>query len=149
MFLKQLSLHLTQVQSDFLYICQQKELVTNKISSIMQTQKDCLNSKNDNINAQTDTVAGHHEMPYHYDFEDGTDKVQVTIHPEEMLDIKKPSQASLIDMYEESACEHEYYGVDEVALQKQQEKPQKNKKIKIMKLKITNNLGSKRSNEQF
>jgi len=127
MFLKQLSLHLKEVQSDFLYICQQKELITNKISSIMQTQEDSFNSKYDTINAQTDTVAGHHEMPYHYDFEDGTDKVRVTIHPGEMLDIKKTSQDSLIDMYKDSDSDHEYYGVDKVTLQAQHAGSKKNK----------------------
>ncbi|MCK5818049.1 MAG: MotA/TolQ/ExbB proton channel family protein [Psychromonas sp.] len=137
-FLKQLRLHLTHVQSEFLYICQQKELVTNKISSIMQAQEESLNSQNNKPNAQTDTVAQHSEMPYHYDFKDGTDEVKVTIHREEMLDIKKPSQASLIEMYEESACENEYYGVDEVELQEQQEHQVQQEQQKNRKIKITN-----------
>ena len=122
-FLKQLELHLTQIQSDFLYICQQKELITNKVSTIMQIQEASLNAKNTVPNAETDTVADHSEMPYHYNFTDGSDEVNVTIHNKEMIDIAKPSQASLLDMYEESiACKHEYYGVNEVALQEQQEK---------------------------
>ena len=127
-FLKQLELHLTKVQSEFLYICQQKELITNKVSSIMQTQENSLMSNSTKPNAETETVAEHSEMPYHYDFKEGSDEVKVTIHTQEMTDIEKPTQKSLLDMYEDAvACKHEYYGVNEVALQEQQEKQYLNK----------------------
>lgn len=131
-FLKQLELHLTKVQSEFLYICQQKELITNKVSSIMQTQENSLMSNSIKPNAETETVAEHSEMPYHYDFKEGSDEVKVTIHTQEMTDIEKPTQKSLLDMYEdEVACKHEYYGVDEVALQEQQEKLYNNLEAKM------------------
>ena len=133
-FIKQLELRLTKVQSEFLYICQQKELITNKVSSIMKTQENSLMSDTIKPNAETDTVADHSEMPYHYDFKEGSDEVKVTIHSQEMLDVEKPSQESLLDMYEdEVACKHEYYGVNEVALQEQQEKQHLNKIVKLVK----------------
>ena len=92
------------------------------------------------------THADQSEMPYHYEFKEGSDEVNVSLHTE-MQDLHKTSQSSIIDMYknelnsvtnnkkvvdgspsplieryEEAANEtQELYGVDEVELQEQQE----------------------------
>lgn len=130
-FLKQLEVHLTKVQSEFLYICQQRNLITNKVSSIMQTQENSLMSDSKiKPNAEVDAVADHNEMPYHYDFKAGTDEVKVTIHPQEMGDIAKPTQKSLQDMYEDMAFEkHEYDDVDGVLLQDKKESNKSRKPV--------------------
>jgi len=118
--IQKLTLHLETVGSEFYHICHQKSLITNQASKIMQMQEQSLNSSTDS-KAQTDTVAEHSEMPYHYEFKDGSDEVSVSLH-DEMLDLNKPTQASLLDMYATDIVhENEFYGVDEIKLQEQQE----------------------------
>ena len=134
--------HLQTTRSEFNYICQQKTLVTNHMSDIMAQQEASANSE-DNTNQ---TVAEHSEMPYHYEFKEGSDEVSVSLH-EEMQDLHKTSQSSLLEMYKEelsgtskkkkiaddapislmqmydSAVDEaqELYGINEVDLQEQQE----------------------------
>ncbi|PKF63130.1 MotA/TolQ/ExbB proton channel family protein [Psychromonas sp. psych-6C06] len=134
--------HLQKISGDFDYICQQKSLVTNQISEIMALQEKRLSE----AISTTETVAEQSEMPYHYEFKEGSDEVNVSLH-EEMQDLQKTSQSSLIDMYKEELSasprkrkkgvngpsslfemyksavneDQELYGVNEVELQEQQE----------------------------
>lgn len=134
--------HLQTMQSEFNYICQQKTLVTNNISAIMSQQ----DKREDNLVDSTKTVAEQSEMPYHYEFEEGSGDVSVNLH-KEMEGLQKPSASSLIDMYKDEletsskakkrgkdgapslldiyddavSEDQELYGVNEVELQEQQE----------------------------
>lgn len=140
--LHKLTQHLKNVSSEFSHICQQKHLVTNQLSEIMKLQERRL----DSTLTETTTRAEQSEMPYHYEFKEGSDEVNVSIH-KEMQDIHKTSQSSLMDMYKnelngspkkkktvqgapssliemyKSAVdeEKELYGINEVELQEQQE----------------------------
>lgn len=119
-FIQKLTLHLECIGSEFYHICQQKSLITNQASSIMRIQQASLNEK-DCAGSENDTVAEHSEMPYHYEFKEGSEEVNVTLH-DEMKNIHKTTQASLIEMYAGSANDkQEFYGIDEVKLQEQQE----------------------------
>lgn len=131
-----LNRHLTKTRSEFNYVCQQKALVTNHMTEIMELQEKRIHS----IQGATETVEEQSEMPYHYEFKDGSDEVNVSLH-KEMKNLHKTSQSSLLDMYDDklkntddtqqpslaevynSAVdeEQEFYGVNEVALQEQQE----------------------------
>lgn len=139
---EKLHAHLQKVSSEFNSICQQKTLVTNNISDIMALR----DKRAKQAQETTETVAEQSEMPYHYEFKEGSDEVNVSLH-KEMEDLNKTSQSSLIDMYKEeldslptkkrkddkgqsslaelygSAVneESELYGVNEVELQEQQE----------------------------
>jgi biopolymer transport protein ExbB/TolQ len=142
--LQKLKQHLENIGSEFNHICQQKHLITNQLSEIMKTQEKRLtNEANDN---QTETVAEQSEMPYHYEFKEGSDEVNVSIH-KEMQDLHKTSQSSLIDMYKNELNtptkkrkiandappslldmykntvneDQELYGINEVELQEKQE----------------------------
>lgn len=118
--IQKLTLHLESVGSEFYHICHQKSLITNQASKIMQMQEQSRNNSVDS-KTQTDTVAEHSEMPYHYEFKEGSDEVSVSLH-DEMQDLHKPTQASLLDMYATNiAHENEFYGIDEIKLQEQQE----------------------------
>ncbi|GLS89688.1 hypothetical protein GCM10007916_07550 [Psychromonas marina] len=137
--------HLQNISSEFSYICQQKSLITNQISEIMALQEQRFSAKTQT----TETVAEQSEMPYHYEFKEGSDEVNVSLH-KDMKDLHKTSQSSLIDMYKDQLQqpnrkkkkkkknddapsslfethqnavdeEQELYGVDEVKLQEQQE----------------------------
>ena len=118
--IQKLTLHLEAVGSEFYHICHQKSLITNQASKVMQMQEESL--KNSSApQKQTDTVAECSEMPYHYEFKDGSDEIGVNLH-KEMVDLNKPSQASLLDMYAADIThKSEFYGVDEIKLQEQQE----------------------------
>ena len=119
-FIQKLTLHLEGIGSEFYHICHQKSLITNQASEIMQIQAA---SRNDNNAAETkaDTVAEQSEMPYHYEFKENSDEINVSLH-DEMQDINKITQASLLEMYEGGIDDkQEFYGVDEVKLQEQQE----------------------------
>ena len=119
-FIQKLTLHLEGIGSEFYHICHQKNLITNQASEIMRIQEASLNA-NDAPNTENDTVAEHNEMPYHYEFKEGSDEIKVSLH-DEMQDINKTTQASLLEMYADSAeDQQEFYGVDEVKLQEQQE----------------------------
>ena len=119
-FIQKLTLHLESIGSEFYHICHQKSLITNQASEIMRIQEASLND-NDSANTKNDTVAEHSEMPYHYEFKEGSDEVNVNLH-EEMKNIHKTTQASLIEMYAGSSDDkQEFYGIDEVKLQEQQE----------------------------
>ena len=79
---------------------------------------------------KTATVAEHSEMPYHYEFKEDSDEVNVSLH-DEMDNINKTTQASLLELYAGNPDDQEeFYGIDEVKLQEQQEtahlKKQKN-----------------------
>jgi len=137
-----LDAHLQKISSEFGYICQQKSLITNQISEIMALQEKRLSGKTQ----ATETVAEQSEMPYHYEFKEGSDEVNVSLH-KEMNDLHKTSQSSLIDMYKDELQqpskkkktdndapsslfethqdavdeEQELYGIDEVKLQEKQE----------------------------
>lgn len=137
-----LDAHLQKISGEFNYICQQKSLITNQISEIMALQEKRLSS----ATQTTETVAEQSEMPYHYEFKEGSDEVNVSLH-KEMKGLHKTSQSSLIDMYKDELQqspkkkkrtnnahsslfethqdavdeEQELYGVDEVKLQEQQE----------------------------
>jgi biopolymer transport protein ExbB/TolQ len=94
--LQKLKQHLENIGCEFNHICQQKNLITNQLSEIMKTQEKRLTTEaNDN---ETETVAEQSEMPYHYEFEEGSDEVNVNIH-EDMQNLNKTSQSSLIEMY--------------------------------------------------
>jgi len=134
--------HLQNISNEFDVICQQKSLVTNQISEIMALQEKRANDKEQ----RRETVAEQSEMPYHYEFKEGSDEVNVSLH-KEMQDLHKTSQSSLLDMYKEELNQptkkkkinedapaslfdihedivdedHELYGVDEIKLQEQQE----------------------------
>lgn len=137
-----LNQHLQDVGSEFSHICQQKSLITNQLSEIMKLQEKRLSGVQSEA---SDTVAEQSEMPYHYEFKEGSDVVNVSLH-KDMQDLHKTSQSSLIDMYKnelniptkkkvaddapsslvemyESAVneEQELYGINEVELQEQQE----------------------------
>ena len=86
----------------------------------MQIQEESL-CESDSAETAADTVAEHSEMPYHYEFKEGSDEVDVSLH-DEMKGLHKTTQASLVEMYE-SAVDNskEFYGVDEVKLQEQQQ----------------------------
>jgi len=140
--LQKLQQHLQSVASEFSHICQQKHLVTNQLSEIMKLQEKRL----DSAFKETTTVAEQSEMPYHYEFKEGSDEVNVNLH-NEMQDLRKTSQSSLIDMYKNELNipgkkkkiadnapsslldmykdgvneEQELYGINEVELQEQQE----------------------------
>lgn len=94
---EKLKAHLQDISSEFSYICQQKSLVTNQISEIMALQEKRLGSS---LHA-TETVAEQSEMPYHYEFKEGSDEVNVSLH-KEMKDLHKTSQSSLIEMYKDT-----------------------------------------------
>tara|TARA_R110001583_G_scaffold21088_1_gene80247 strand:+ start:12577 stop:13644 length:1068 start_codon:yes stop_codon:yes gene_type:complete len=142
--LKKLQQHLDNIGSEFSHICQQRQLITNELSEIMKIQeKRLVEVVSDN---ETETVAEQSEMPYHYEFKEGSDEVNVSIH-KDMEDLHKTSQSSLMDMYKnelniptkkrkiadnappslldrykDSANENqELYGINEVELQEQQE----------------------------
>ena len=140
--LHKLQQHLQNVSDEFSYICEQKRLITNQLSEIMKLQEKRING----AFTERTTHADQSEMPYHYEFKEGSDEVNVSLHTE-MQDLHKTSQSSIIDMYknelnsvtnnkkvvdgspsplieryEEAANEtQELYGVDEVELQEQQE----------------------------
>ena len=143
--IQQLTQHLKEISAEFSHICQQKHLITNQLSEIMKLQEKRLTS----TSFETETVAEQSEMPYHYEFKEGSDEVNVNLH-KEMSDLHKTSQSSLIDMYKnelnnptkkkkgkkdtdnapssliemyQSAVneEQELYGINEVELQEQQE----------------------------
>jgi biopolymer transport protein ExbB len=142
--LEKLQQHLDNIGSEFSHICQQRQLITNQLSEIMKIQESRLaNAASDN---ETETVAEQSEMPYHYEFKEGSDEVNVSIH-KDMQDLQKTSQSSLIDMYKDELNiptkkrkiaddappslldrykdsaneEQELYGISEVDLQEQQE----------------------------
>jgi biopolymer transport protein ExbB len=118
--IQKLTLHLEIIGSEFNHICQQKRLINNKVSEIVQAQEASLNNKTLKT-TPIETVAEHSEMPYHYEFKEGSDEVKVELHAE-MKNIHKTSQASLLEMYSDSVDNsHEFYGVDEVKLQELQE----------------------------
>ncbi|WP_019616145.1 MotA/TolQ/ExbB proton channel family protein [Psychromonas ossibalaenae] len=119
--IQKLTLHLESVGSEFYHICHQKSLVTNQMSEIMQAQEDCLYGKPAS-KSKTDTVAEHSEMPYHYEFKEGSDEVKVSIHDDEMKELHKTSQESLAEMYSDAVNDKdEFFGVNEVELQELQE----------------------------
>ncbi len=125
-FIQKLTLHLEGIGSEFYHICQQKTLITNQASEIMRihaaSQKDSTAK-----DSETATVAEHSEMPYHYEFNEDSDEIQVNLH-EEMANINKTTQASLLEMYSGGKDDQqEFYGVDEVKLQELQEKAQLSK----------------------
>ena len=103
------------------------------------------------------------KCPYHYEFKEGSDEVNVNLH-QDMQDLHKTTQSSIIDMYKdelnnspkkkkiaddapssliemyESAVneEQELYGINEVELQEQQESAHLKKSTKkIMTLQIS------------
>jgi len=131
--LQKLTLHLEGVGSDFYHICQQKSLVTNELSDIMKIQEQSRAAK-DNDQELKYAEQKDSDMPYHYEFKEGTDEVSVNLH-DEMKELNKTSQESLVEMY---ACavneKQEYFGVDEIELQKQQESDQQPQKEPIRKL---------------
>jgi biopolymer transport protein ExbB/TolQ len=119
-FIQKLTLHLEITGGEFHHICQQKRLVNNQASKIAQIQEASLTDK-DSAYRKDETIAEHSEMPYHYEFKENSDEVQVKLHAE-MKNLNKTTQASLLEMYSESLDNsHEYYGVDEVKLQELQE----------------------------
>ncbi len=119
-FIQKLTLRLESIGSEFYHVCHQKSLITNQMSEIMQIQEESL-CESDSAETAADTVAEHSEMPYHYEFKEGSDEVDVSLH-DEMKGLHKTTQASLVEMYE-SAVDNskEFYGVDEVKLQEQQQ----------------------------
>lgn len=142
--LQKLQQHLEGIGSEFSHICQQKQLITNQLSEIMKLQEKRVAETADD--KETETVAEQSEMPYHYEFKEGSDEVNVSLH-KDMKDLHKTSQSSLMDMYKnelnvpikkrkvadnappslldrykDSANEvQELYGINEVELQEQQE----------------------------
>ncbi|MFT6926898.1 MAG: biopolymer transport protein ExbB/TolQ [Psychromonas sp.] len=130
--LHRLTLHLEGVGSEFYHICHQKSLITNELSDIMKVQELSRAAKNDQqvfkYEVQKDS-----EMPYHYEFKEGTDEVSVNLH-DEMKELNKTSQESLLEMYASAVNEEqECYGIDEIELQKQQERARETKKEPVMK----------------
>jgi len=108
-FIQKLTLHLESIGSEFYHICHQKQFVKANNEAELVTSE------------QTETVAENNEMPYHYEFKADSDEVDVSLH-EEMQDIHKTTQASLVEMYSNDVeNSDEFYGVDEVKLQAQQE----------------------------
>ena len=117
-FIQKLTLHLEIIGSEFNHICQQKRLINNQISKIALEQEASINGDESEM---SHTVAEQSEMPYHYEFKEGSDEVEVEIHPE-MKNINKATQASLLEMYADQVDDKdEFYGVDEVKLQEMRE----------------------------
>jgi biopolymer transport protein ExbB len=77
-FIQKLTLHLEGIGSEFYHICHQKSLITNQISEIMRIQEESLS--NGYSYTKTWTVAEQSEMPYHYEFKEGSDEVNVRLH---------------------------------------------------------------------
>ncbi len=120
-FIQKLTLHLESVGSEFYHICHQKSLVTNQSSEIVQIQESSLSGE-ETVKANLAPVSEKSEMPYHYDFKEGSDEVDVSIHAD-IPELHKTTQESLLEMYSNAVeKDDEYYGVDEVALQEEQEK---------------------------
>jgi len=118
--LQKLTLHLEGVGSEFYHICHQKSLITNELSDIMKIQEQSRAAKNNEQEFKY-AVQKDSDMPYHYEFKEGTDEVSVNLH-DEMKELNKTSQESLVEMYASAVNEkQEYFGVDEIELQKQQE----------------------------
>lgn len=121
-FIQKLTLHLEGIGSEFYHICHQKSLITNQASEIMKIQDASLNGTNA-AKTKADTVAEQSEMPYHYEFKENSDEINVSLH-DEMQNVNKISQASLLEMYEGGIENKQaFYGVDEVKLQESQETP--------------------------
>ncbi|PKH04188.1 MotA/TolQ/ExbB proton channel family protein [Psychromonas sp. MB-3u-54] len=119
--LQKLTLHLEGVGSEFYHICHQKSLITNELSEIMKTQERRSRTAKDNEQEFKYAVQKDSEMPYHYEFKEGTDEVKVNLH-DEMRELHKTSQESLVEMYTSAINEEkEYFGVDEIELQKRQD----------------------------
>jgi len=103
-FIQKLTLHLEGSGSEFYHLCQQKSLISNRSSDILEsqeasdTQDDSASHKTERIADLIDTVADHKEMPYHYEFREGSDKVKVKLHAD-IPDIHKTTQESLLEMY--------------------------------------------------
>ncbi|HEY5715404.1 MAG TPA: MotA/TolQ/ExbB proton channel family protein [Psychromonas sp.] len=133
--LQRLTQHLEGVGSEFYHTCRQKSLVTNELSDIMKIQELSRAAK-DNEQVFKYAVTKDSEMPYHYEFKEGSDEVAVNLHAD-MKELKKTSQESLAEMYVSAVNEkEEYFGIDEVELQKQQESAhlqQKEAKIKAVR----------------
>ncbi|WP_372882597.1 MotA/TolQ/ExbB proton channel family protein [Psychromonas sp.] len=123
-----LTQHLEGVGSEFYHICRQKSLVTNELSEIMKIQELSRAAK-DNEQIFKYAVTQESDMPYHYEFKEGSDEVEVNLH-DDMKELKKTSQESLAEMYASAVNEkNEYFGVDEVELQKQQESAHLQEKV--------------------
>jgi len=121
--LQKLTLHLEGVGSEFYHICHQKRLITNELSDIMKMQEQSRAGK-DNEQVFKYAAQKDSDMPYHYEFEEGSDEVSVSLH-DDMKELNKTSQESLVEMYASAVNEkQEYFGVDEIELQKQQESAQ-------------------------
>ncbi|ABM05031.1 outer membrane transport energization protein ExbB [Psychromonas ingrahamii 37] len=118
--LQRLTLHLEGVGSEFYHICHQQRLISNELSEIMKTQELSRTNK-DNEEVFKYTVQKDSEMPYHYEFKEGSDEVKVNLH-EEMKELHKTSQESLAEMYTSPISKKkEYFSIDELKLQKQKE----------------------------
>lgn len=124
--LQKLTLHLEGVGSEFYHICHQKSLITNELSDIMKIQE---RSRATQDNEHKYEVQKDSEMPYHYEFKEGTDEVSVNLHGE-MKELNKTSQESLLEMYASAVNES---GVDEIELQKQQERVRQSQKDPLRK----------------
>lgn len=117
--LQKLTLHLEGMGSEFYHICHQKSLITNELSDIMKTQERRSHAAKDN---DQEVKYADSEMPYHYEFKEGTDEVSVSLH-EDMKELHETSQESLLEMYASAVDEDKgYFSVDEIELQKRQER---------------------------
>lgn len=94
------TLHLEAVRSQFENICQQKHLVRNSREDSLTSEKKEIvtpnnEEKEDRINK---SVSEQTDMPYHYEFSDESDEVNVSIH-EQTEEIKRVSSSSIAEMY--------------------------------------------------
>ena len=113
--------HLEGVGSEFYHLCRQQALVTNELSDIMKIQEQRRATAKEKQQAFKHAQTKETDIPYHYEFQEGSDEVAVSLHAD-MKALKKTSQASLAEMYTGAVNEkNEYFGVDQVALQKHQE----------------------------
>ena len=127
-FINKLTLHLELIGSEFNHFCLKNELISQKTNVVTEDKEESskFNPEKASILEESKTVAEHSEMPYHYEFKKDSDEVHVKLH-DEMNNINKTTQASLIEMYaddsddepEESDTDSELY-IDEIDQEEQE-----------------------------
>lgn len=96
-FIQKLTLHLEGSGSEFYHLCQQKSLLNHNGCQKMATQEGS-HTHEEPAEYKIAAVADYNEVPYHYEFREGSDKVKVKLHAD-LPDIHKTTQKSLLEMY--------------------------------------------------
>ena len=90
--IQKLVLHLEKVRSEFNYICQQKNLITNESSAVAKRQEKAEDE------GEGEPIPTEKRMPYHYEISEDTGEVNVSIHRQAEL-IKRATPSSIAEMY--------------------------------------------------